>query len=311
MAEPTTQPPDPHADSAAGAHQTDGAPPPTVPVVGDSAASGHASPPESDPPSAERPAVIPGPSFWDVLGRGVRAAGRGISSAVQAVDADVRADLARAPLLGLTLMTARHRPIRALPDDGHRPMVLVHGLGGHRGNFAPMRGWFALQGRRRTYSIGLPDGPLADLGHRLVETLAEVVEVNGLGPEEQIDIVAHSMGGLVSRLALLDVETTNRVHTLVTLGTPHGGTHAARFAGSGRARDLRPDSDVVERLAAQMPWSGPTRLMCLWSRADPLMQPAETARMPGADHVELPDMTHLQYLLDRRAWREVAAALSA
>ena len=174
-----------------------------------------------------------------------------------------------------------------------------------------MRGWLALRGRRRSYSIGLPDDPLAELGHRLVETLAEVVKVNGLGPEDRIDIVAHSMGGLVSRLALLDVETTNRVHTLVTLGTPHSGTHAARFAGSGRARDLRPDSEVLERLAGQAPLAGPTRLVCLWSRADPLMQPAETARMPGAEHVELPDMTHLQYLLDRRAWCEVAAALSS
>ncbi len=264
----------------------------------------------ADEPTTERPAVIPGPSVWDVLGRGVRAAGRGLSSAVQAVDSDVRADLARAPLLGLTLLTARHRTIKPVPDDGHRPLVLVHGLGGHRGNFAPMRGWLALRGRRRSYSIGLPDDPLAELGHRLVETLAKVVEVNGLGPEDRIDIVAHSMGGLVSRLALLDVETTNRVHTLVTLGTPHSGTHAARFAGSGRARDLRPDSDVLERLAGQSPWAGPTRLVCLWSRADPLMQPAETARMPGAEHVELPEMTHLQYLLDRRAWREVAAALS-
>lgn len=276
--------------------------------------SGHDEPPgseASDEPSSERPAVIPGPSIWDVLGRGVRAAGRGISSAVQAVDSDVRADLARAPLLGLTLLTAKHRPIVALPDDGHRPMILVHGLGGHRGNFSPMRGWFALQGRRRTYSLGLPEGPLGALGDRLVETLAEVVEVNGLGSEQRIDIVAHSMGGLVARLALLDVETTNQVHTLVTLGTPHSGTHAARFAGSGRARDLRPDSDVLERLSGQAPWSGPTRLVCLWSKADPLMQPAETARMPGAEHVELPEMTHLQYLLDRRAWREVAAALSS
>ena len=90
MAEPTTQSPEPHADSAAGSHLPDDAPPPTVPVLEGSGAGGPASSPEADTPSAERPAVIPGPSFWDVLGRGVRAAGRGISSAVQAVDADVR-----------------------------------------------------------------------------------------------------------------------------------------------------------------------------------------------------------------------------
>jgi len=270
-----------------------------------------ASEPAADDTPATEPPVIAGPSFWNVLGKGVRAAGKGLASAYNAVDPDVRKDLARAPLLGLTLLTAKHRPIRALPDDGHRPLLFIHGLGGHRGNFAPMRGWLALRGRRRTYSLGLPDDPLAHLGERLTETIAELTAVNQLGPDDRIDIVAHSMGGLVSRLALLDVDITNRVHTLVTLGTPHSGTHAARFAGSGRARDLRPDSHVLDRLASQAPWSGPTRLVCLWSRADPLMQPAETARMPGAEHVELPDMTHLQYLLDRRAWHAVRDALAA
>ena len=291
--------PDPDAGEARVTSPEPGAPscPPTTPAA------------EADPPATEPP-LIAGPSLWDVLGRSVRAAGRGLSSAYRSVDEDVRADLARAPLLGLTLLTARHRPIRPLPDDHHRPILFVHGLGGHRGNFSPMRGWLALQGRRRTYSIGLPDGPLDSLGLRLAETIGEVVEANGLAPDDRIDIVAHSMGGLVSRLALLDVEVTNRVHTLVTLGTPHSGTHAARFAGSGRARDLRPDSAVLSRLAAQAPWHGPTRLICLWSHADPLMQPAQTARMPGAEHVELPDMTHLQYLLDRRAWHAVRDALS-
>lgn len=258
----------------------------------------------------QSPPLIEGPSFWNVLGRGVRAAGRGVSTAYHAVDPDVRADLARAPLLGLTLLTARHRPIRPLPDDGHRPLLFVHGLGGHRGNFAPMRAWLALRGRRRSYAIGLPDGPLDQLGLRLAETIAQIVDVNNLGVDERIDIVAHSMGGLVSRLALLDVEVTNRVHSLVTLGTPHSGTQAARFAGSGRARDLRPDSHVLDRLAGQDPWHGATRLVCLWSLADPLMQPAETARLPGAEHVELPDMTHLQYLLDRRAWTAIRDALT-
>ena len=264
----------------------------------------------TDADAKPEPPLIEGPSFWDVLGRGVRAAGRGVSTAYHAVDPDVRADLARAPLLGLTLLTARHRPIRPLPDDGHRPLLFVHGLGGHRGNFAPMRAWLALRGRRRSYAIGLPDGPLDQLGHRLAETIAEIVDVNKLSDDERIDIVAHSMGGLVCRLALLEVEVTNRVHTLVTLGTPHSGTHAARFAGSGRARDLRPDSHVLDRLAGQDPWHGATRLVCLWSRADPLMQPAETARLPGAEHVDLPDMTHLQYLLDRRAWTAIREALT-
>jgi len=269
---------------------------------------------------AERPEIDPdaplveGPGFWGTVGAGIasgaRVAGRGIAAAYNAVDPDVRRDIARMPILGLTVLGRRHVPIEPMAEDGRRPILFVHGLGGHRGNFLPMRSWFALKGRRRTYSIGLPDDDLIDLGDRFTEIVREVVAVNGLKEDDRIDIVAHSMGGLVARLALLDVGVTNRVHTLVTLGSPHGGTHAARFAGSGRAKELRPDSEVIKRLSVQIPWAGPTRLVCLWSKADPLMQPATTAVMDGAESEELPDMTHTAYLLDRRAWRAVRAALA-
>ena len=267
---------------------------------------------ENDPDS-DVPRVA-GPGFWETVGAGIAsgasAAGRGIAAAYHAVDPDVRRDLARMPILGLTVLGPRHVPIAPMKDDGRRPILFVHGLGGHRGNFLPMRSWFALKGRRRTYSIGLPDDDLIDLGDRFTEVIHEVVAVNQLRDDERIDIVAHSMGGLVARLALLDVAITNRVHTLVTLGSPHGGTHAARFAGSGRAKDLRPDSPVLQRLAVQVPWAGPTRLVCLWSKADPLMQPASTAHIDGAESAELPDMTHTQYLLDRAAFRSVRTALA-
>mgnify|MGYP002633649491 CR=1 FL=1 len=264
--------------------------------------------------SGDAPPVDEGPSVWAQVGAGLlaglRVAGNGMAAAYDAVDPDARRDLARMPVLGITSLGPRHTPPVAKGDDGHRPLILVHGLGGNRGNFRLMRGWLGLQGRRRSYAVGLPvDVPLADLGRHLAHYVDEVVAVNKLGNDSQVDIVAHSMGGLVARLALLDVGTAQRVHSLITLGTPHHGTQAARFTGHHRGRDLRPDSDVMQQLAGQVPWHGPVRLVCLWSHADPLMQPADTARVEGAENLELPQMTHIQYLLDRRAWRAVREAL--
>lgn len=257
----------------------------------------------------------PGPSVWVRLGTGVwtgaMVVGRGLTATWNAVDADVRRDLLRMPLLGLTVLGPRSVPIRALPRDGRRPLLFVHGLGGHRGNFLPMRTWFAGRHRRRSYSFGLPDDALPELGWRLAEAIEEVIAVNGLGEDGQVDVVAHSMGGVVARLALVDPQAARRVHTLVTLGTPHGGTQAARFAGSGRAKDLRPDSEVFSLIRAQVPWRANTRLVCLWSPADPLMQPATTAQVSGAINIEMDDMTHTQYLLDPRAWHQVRLALDA
>ena len=125
-----------------------------------------------------------------------------------------------------------------------------------------------------------------------------------------MDVVAHSMGGLVSRLALRDPKTAARVHTLVTLGTPHRGTHAARFTGGKLMTALRHDSGLMARLGTDLPWRRPTRLICFWSGSDPLMQPAETATVPGADNREVQGFSHLDWLMRRQAWMDVQAALT-
>jgi pimeloyl-ACP methyl ester carboxylesterase len=256
------------------------------------------------------------PGFWQTLGRGLvdgaRRVGAGFSAAFHAVDPDARRDIAQMPLLALTVLGPRHAPIRAQSDDGARPIVYVHGLGGHRGNFLPMRSWLWPRGRRRAYAVGLPgDGDLVDLGRHLGDVIREVIAVNDLPDDAQVDIVAHSMGGVIARLAITELAIAARVHTLVTLGTPHAGTHSARFAGTIRCQDLRPDSPVTMTLRAQEPWSGGPRLVAFWSRSDPLMQPAETARVEGADNREVPGTTHIEYMLSRDVWAEVLDALEA
>ena len=258
------------------------------------------------PVPAVSPHLEPAPGFWHRLSaqamRLAHAAGEGISTAIESVDADLRRDLLQMPLLGLTVLGPRYAPIRALPDDGHRPILFLHGLGGHRGNFLPMRAWLGLKGRRRGYAIGLTAGSdLMTLGRELSAAIEDVLSINGLSDSGQVDIVAHSMGGVVARLALLEVGTMQRVHTLITLGTPHAGTQLARLGGTGRCRDLRPGSLVMEALSVQVPWRGPTRLVCLWSEADPIMMPAGTAVVEGSAGV-LVEGVHTDSLLRKEVW---------
>ncbi len=261
------------------------------------------------------PTTLPAPDgFWSTVGQGVlagvRGVGRGLSTAFYAVDPDARRDIAQVPLMALTSLGPRQAPVDAQPDDGYRPVVYVHGLGGHRGNFLPMRAAFLLRGRRRAYAVGLPwDGDIAETGRLLARHIEEICAVNELGPDGQVDIVAHSMGGVVARAALVEVGTAARVHTLVTLGTPHAGTQAARFAATTRCLDLRPESAFMARLATQVPWRSTTRLVCLWSASDPMMQPAHTARVDGADNRELTGFSHINYLLRRDGWAAVWDAL--
>jgi pimeloyl-ACP methyl ester carboxylesterase len=81
--------------------------------------------------------------------------------------------------------------------------------------------------------------PIAEAGQALAEKL------RGLRPA-RVAIVAHSMGGLVSRVALAE-RGTRHIERLVLLGTPNGGSFAAVQALRGTYAAVR----KVARLAPQ------------------------------------------------------------
>jgi len=262
--------------------------------------------------------------LWTRCGRGLAAGGRAagraaarigrsVSSAYLAVDPDVRRHVAQLPLMGLTLLSSRRRSVAAIEDDGHRPIIFVHGLAGHPGNFLPMRKFFAYRGRKRMYAVGLDSvSTMQASAEQLSRFIEDVVRVNGLSADTTVDVIAHSMGGLVARLAVQDPATSARIATLVTLGTPHLGTYAARFGGAQNVLDLRPGSPVMTELRSQLPWRGPPlqpRLVTLWSPADVLLLPAEAARAAGATAIEMTGFTHYSYLLHPLAWSRVLAIL--
>lgn len=265
----------------------------------------------SEEPS--RPAPHPAATAARAVGAFFAAVGRGIGRAAVAVhgsvDPDARRDLAWMPVLAVASVAFGDHAPRALSDDGARPIVFVHGLAGLRGNFTPMRTWLRLHGRSRTYSIKLSAGTIPEMALELRRFIAEVIRVNELPASAQVDVVAHSMGGLVSRLALHDERTARRVHTLVTLGTPHGGTHAARFASGPLTDALRPHSELMRRLDTDLPWRRPIRLVCFWSAGDPLMQPAMTATVDGAESWEVAGFSHLDWLMRKAAWMGVDEVL--
>ena len=292
--------------------------------VGSDETQAHAEAADPGPDEAEklrvaqqrRRAVIAGFSkFGSAIGKGAMAFGSAVAQTYRAIDPDLRRNLATAPLFGLTMLSSREEAMIARPDDGHRPLVFVHGLGGHRGNFSPMRAAFKVLGRTRTYSVALPDGlSIEELGVWLRGVITEVCEVNELKPEQQIDLVAHSMGGIVSRVALQDQECAAKVHTLLTLGTPHSGTYLARLADTHRTRDMRPNSGLMELLSSQIPWKksvGMPRLICIGSSADVVIIPSETAFVEGAQRIELQGFTHPGFLLHPKAFGTVYHALLA
>jgi len=244
------------------------------------------------------------------VGRGLLRAGSWLGEQVVAgyrfLDPDVVRHVAQTPLLALTLLAPRRVPVAACEPDGHPPLVLVHGLGGNRGTVLPLAWYLRLHGRKRSYCVHFDGGtPIPELAAALAQFVEEVKAATG---EPAVDMVAHSLGGIVARLAIEDHGLAGSVHTLVTLGTPHQGTHPARYANTPCLRDLRLDSPLVARLR-DTPWPEGVRGVTLWSRNDLFVLPPESATVPGAEAVDMTPFTHYSYLVDPRAWVAVARAL--
>ncbi|MFJ5301387.1 esterase/lipase family protein [Streptomyces sp. NPDC088350] len=209
-----------------------------------------------------------------------------------------------------------------LPTEAKPPVVLLHGFIDNRSVFVLLRRSLAEHGRRQVESLNY--SPLtcdirtaAELLGRHIE---EICERTG---SKEVDIVGHSLGGLIARYYVQRLGGDLRVRTLVTLGTPHSGTAVAPLANAHPiVRQMRPDSPVIEELTRPAPGCR-TRFVSFWSDLDHLMEPLETAcvdhpdliaqnvQVSGIGHLALPVhpavATGIRQALDT-PWTEAPAA---
>ncbi len=173
-------------------------------------------------------------------------------------------------------------------DNGAgRPVVLLHGLVDNRSVFLVLRRALARHGRTRVACLDYSPftGDLRTAAVALGRHVDRILERTG---RAEVDVVGHSLGGLIARYYVQRLGGDARVRTLVTLGTPHAGTTAGSPLADAHplVRQMRPGSEVLRELAEPAPGCR-TRFVSFWSDLDRIMVPVETARL---DHPDL--LTH-------------------
>ena len=122
-------------------------------------------------------------------------------------------------------------------------------------------------------------------------------------------VVAHSMGGLVVRAWLCSTGATQRVHHVVTIGSPHRGTWLAHFGLASNARQMRPDSAWLRELATREDDSVHRLFTCFYSHCDNIVAPCSAATLPDADNRHLRGMAHVHLLQHPAVFAEVLSRL--
>jgi len=185
---------------------------------------------------------------------------------------------------------------RAFPDrleppaGSRRGVVFLHGFVCNRGFWNP---WMrALQARGHSFSaVNLEPvfGSIDDYVAIIDAAVVRVTTATGLPPV----LVCHSMGGLAAR-AWLQANNAQRVHRVITIGSPHHGTWLARFSRLPNGMQMAQQGRWLRALERSENPALHARFTCWYSNCDNIVFPASTATLAGADNRLVRGVAHVQ-----------------
>jgi triacylglycerol lipase len=243
----------------------------------------------------------------------VRIVGR--AAAVQAYEVGALASIAaRAPrcFLGGGFESANsvwpHTKAHAAPTA--RPVLLVHGFGGTKSTWSLIARALSDRGIRvDTISYSPLGNSVEQLADELVATVERMLSETGA---DKVHLVGHSLGGVVIAQAIAGGSLVGLVDTVITLGSPFGGSPWADLLPFGDLlRALRPGSPLLRRLASASVPDG-VRWLAVTAALD-IIVPGPRSAPTNADveAITVDGVGHLGMLISRQVVDYLLAALPA
>jgi triacylglycerol lipase len=193
------------------------------------------------------------------------------------------------------------QPFEALalgPDPCGRqdgvPILLVHGFVCNRGLWVAFRKRLAAAGLGPVYTVSLTPlfGSIDALVPKLETRIEAICAETGAA---QIMLVAHSMGGLVTRAYMAGMDAhPMRIAALATLGTPHHGTRIGKLGIGINVEQMREHSAWLQTLeAAETAHPNPPPTLSIYTLNDDLVYPAESSVLTWAENVPVSGVGHM------------------
>ncbi len=242
---------------------------------------------------------------------------------------------ARAMMFGLTepfhqwVMPKKTENALQYKDKPCVPVLLVHGYFSNRGIFWQLRKRLMAAAVGPVYTVNLEpllggiDSMVPVLGRRIEQVCKEA-------NASQVIIVAHSMGGLVTRRYMANSmatavvttvaitlpmphegvnETPMRVKRFITLGSPHHGSEMSGFSIGQCVREMRlasPWLSALEQAETGMEYP-PT--LSIYTLNDDLIYPPESSKLNWAHNIPVAAVGHVSMLFSKPIAERIVAEI--
>lgn len=172
-------------------------------------------------------------------------------------------------------------------EKNKNPIVLIHGYFHNGSAYLLLKHRLQRAGWRHVYSVNLDSTrkTIEESGAILKEEVEKILHQTGA---RRVDIIAHSMGGLVARYYIQFLEGDKVVDRCITLGTPNQGTELYLFAITRCGRQLNPRGQFITKLNHDnLEKLRYVYTAAIWSPYDLMILPSHYASWPN-DSEDIP-----------------------
>ena len=194
-----------------------------------------------------------------------------------------------------------------MKDFYRNPVVLIPGFYATASAFDKLSDYLSKLGWA-VYTLDLipntGEVELESLAKQLDRFISETFE-----PQQLLDIVGFSMGGIVSRYYVQRLGGINRIGRLVTVACPHYGTRTAYLCDRRACLQLRPDSTFLQNLNSDISMLAQIGFTSIWTPFDFIIFPPESSKVTVGQNVTVPVLHHAWTVTDEGIFQVVSAAL--
>jgi pimeloyl-ACP methyl ester carboxylesterase len=205
--------------------------------------------------------------------------------------------------------------LQAVPKEAIRlekacPIVLVHGILHNATAFFTIERRLRAKGFNNLETVNLwttlhsIDAMAADLKTRVNAVSERHREQNECG---KVRVIAHSLGGMVVRRALLDPDFASKVDKVIFLGTPHQGNFFYRIKFPRAVKELAPHSPLIRRFKEE-PLPAGVQFWNIRGTLD-LVTPGHDTFLPHVPNLIFDGVGHAGLLSARRVFQAMLAIL--